>query len=194
MKVTTTSLQMLEPPANPPRALPDDVWWERADGITPEYARFLYAIVGGDWHWTDRLGWTREQWLAELEVVGTEFWILYGEGVPQGFVQLQPTGGDDGSHVEIRYFGLAAQAMGRGLGGRMLEHGVAAAWTLPERHDLPHAARVWVHTCSLDGPAALDNYRARGFEIFQTEDADEQVAEQPLGAWAAAGGPGHAST
>ena len=189
MKVTTTSLQMLEPPAKPPRALPDDVRLERADGITPEYARFLYALVGGDWHWTDRLGWTREQWLAELEVPGTEFWILYREGVPQGFVQLQPEVEADGSHVEIRYFGLAASAIGRGLGGRMLEHGVAEAWTLPARHDLPNAARVWVHTCSLDGPAALDNYRARGLQVYQTVVADEEVAAQPLGAWAAAGGP-----
>lgn len=190
MKVTTTSLQMRAAPTQPLRPLPDEVRLEHASGVTPEYARFLYALVGGDWHWTDRLGWTREQWLDELTVRGTEFWILYREGVPQGYVHLQPAAQDDGTHVEIRYFGLAAPAIGRGLGGLLLEHGIAAAWTLPERHDLPPTARVWVHTCSLDGPAALDNYRARGLEVFETEVEEQEVAEHPLGAWTATGGPG----
>lgn len=30
--------------------------------------------------------------------------------------------------------------------------------------------RVWVHTCTLDGPHALANYRARGLTVYRTED------------------------
>lgn len=212
MRVTTTTLEMLAPPALPARPLPDDVRLERADGITPEYARFLYGLVGGPWHWTDRLGWSRQQWLDDLAVPGSEVWVLTGEGVPLGYVQLQPqplvqTGADASGHagadapghasadtpvapqVEVRYFGLAEQAIGRGLGGRLLEHAVAAAWSLPQRAGLAPAARVWVHTCSLDGPAALANYQARGFVVCGTEVAEQTVAEQPLGAWASTGGP-----
>jgi ribosomal protein S18 acetylase RimI-like enzyme len=184
MKVTTWYLQAFTP--GTVRELPPDVRVERATGITPEYARFLYAVVGGDWHWTDRLGWTREQWAAELAVPGTEFWIAYGSGVPLGYLQLQPVDGQ----VELRYFGLARPAIGRGLGGALLEHGIAAAWTLPERHDVPPTARVWVHTCSLDGPAALRNYQARGLAIYAEEVTEEQVAEHTPGAWNASGGPG----
>ena len=44
-----------------------------------------------------------------------------------GYVQLQPVAQPQGSQVEIRYFGLAPQAIGRGLGGRLLEHAIAAA-------------------------------------------------------------------
>ncbi|MFI5688482.1 GNAT family N-acetyltransferase [Streptomyces sp. NPDC051636] len=189
MNVTTWSLQMLEPSARSPRPFPEGVRLDRATGITPEYARFLYALVGGNWNWTDRLGWTRQQWADELDVPGVEFWILYSEGVPMGYVQLHPVVEADGTHVEILYFGLAEQALGRRLGGCFLEHGIAAAWTLPDRTGLPPVARVWVHTCTLDGPAALTNYQSRGLAIYKTEDADENVPDQPLGAWAATGGP-----
>jgi hypothetical protein len=28
----------------------------------PEFQRFWYTAIGGDWHWTERLSWTLEQW------------------------------------------------------------------------------------------------------------------------------------
>ena len=31
------------------------------------------------------------------------------------------------------------------------------------------AKRVWLHTCTLDNPAALPNYLKRGFTPFKTE-------------------------
>lgn len=189
MKVTTWSLQMFRPPSDPPRRLPEGVRLEPADGITPEYARFLYALVGGNWNWTDRLSWSRQRWVDELATPGREFWILYGEGVPLGYLHLHPAVEPEGTQVEIRYFGLAEQGLGRGLGGPMLEHGIAAAWSLAERAGLPAATRVWVHTCTLDGPAALSNYQARGLQIFATEETEEERPDTPVGAWAASGGP-----
>ena len=54
--------------------------------------------------------------------------------------------------------------------------------------------RVWVHTCSLDGPAALNNYRSRGLVVYAEEVTDENVAPEPPGAWAATGGPPSGST
>lgn len=190
MKVTTTTLEMREAPPGAPPALPDDVRLDRATDVPPEYARFLYGLVGGPWRWTDRLGWSRQQWLDELSVPGTEFWILYGGGVPLGYLHLQPVQQDDGLHVEIRYFGLVEQAIGRGLGGRLLARGIDAAWSVPERTDgLPAVSRVWVHTCSLDGPAALANYQARGLVVCAVEESDEDQPEQPLGSWVSTGGP-----
>lgn len=184
---------MLTAPIAPPRPLPDEVQLDRAPQVSPEYARFLYGLVGGPWHWTDRLGWSRQQWLDDLIVPGTEFWILYGQGVPLGYAHLQPLAADRGTQVEVRYFGLAEQAIGRGLGSRLLEHAVHAAWTLPERCELAPVSRVWVHTCSLDGPAALTNYQARGFVLISTEDTEVEVADQPPGSWSATGGPAETS-
>lgn len=120
---------------------------------------------------------------------GTEFWILSGDSGPLGYVHLQPRATARGTEVEVRYFGLAEAAIGRGLGGRLLEHGVRAAWTLPDRTGVAAVSRVWVHTCSLDGPAALANYRARGFVVVGTEVSDEDVPDRPVGSWAATGGP-----
>ena len=180
---------MRTPPTAGARDFPPGVRLERAVEVPAEYARFLYGLVGGPWHWTDRLGWTRSQWEAELAAPGTEFWILYGGGIPLGYVHLQPEVTGDDTSVEIRYFGLAAHAIGRGLGGRLLEHGIRAAWTVHERFDLPAVSRVWVHTCTLDGPAALANYEARGLVIVDAADAEEDVADEPIGSWAATGGP-----
>lgn len=189
MKVTTTTLEMRHAPADPSPALPDEVRVDLASEVSPEYARFLYGLVGGPWRWTDRLGWSRQRWLDELAVPGTEFWILYGAGVPLGYLHLQPVSQRDGVHVEIRYFGLTTQAIGRGLGGRLLAYGIHAAWSVSERSDLPAVSRVWVHTCSLDGPAALANYQARGFVVCDVQESDEDQPAEPLGSWVSTGGP-----
>lgn len=193
VKVTTTTLEMLAAPATAARSFPEGVRLDRATDVPPEYARFLYGLVGGPWNWTDRLAWSRRQWLDELAVPGTEFWILYGDGIPFGYVHLHPQPVDGGTSVEIRYFGLAEAAIGRGLGGRLLEHGIRAAWTVHERAALAPVVRVWVHTCTLDGEAALANYQARGLVVVGSEDTDEDVADEPLGSWRATGGPAPAS-
>lgn len=117
MKVTTTTLQMLQPPAWTARPFPEEARLDRADGVTPEFARFLYGLVG-----------------------------------------------------------------------LLLEHGITAAWSLTHRVDLPQVTRVWVHTCSLDGPAALANYQSRGFVPCGIEEEDTEVAAEPLGSWVATGG------
>ena len=56
--------------------------------------------------------------------------------------------------MEIAYFGLLPAFHGRGSGGALLEHALRRGFELGDR--------VWVHTCTLDGPHALANYQARG--------------------------------
>lgn len=189
MRVTTWFLELTAPGESPIGALPVGVRVDRTAAMSPEYARFLNGLVGGPWRWVDRLGWTREQWVAELAVPGTEFLVAYDDAQPVGFVHLQGQTHPAGSQVEIRYFGLVESAIGRGLGRALLERGIEAAWTLPVRHNLAPVQRVWLHTCSLDGPAALDNYRARGFVVYDEQVTDEDVPEEPLGAWVSTGGP-----
>ena len=53
-------------------------------------------------------------------------------------------------------------AIGRGLGRWLLAEAIAEAWT-------SEPDRVWLHTCTLDSPAALPNYKARGFTPYKTE-------------------------
>ena len=76
-----------------------------------------------------------------------------------GFFELAA---HDDASVEIAYFGLVEEFMGRGIGKAMLTRAAQQAWALG-------AARVWLHTCTLDSPRALPNYLARGFEETRKE-------------------------
>ncbi|MGE5733321.1 MAG: GNAT family N-acetyltransferase, partial [Gemmatimonas sp.] len=64
--------------------------------------------------------------------------------------------------IEIAYFGLAPDFIGRGLGKAMLTRAVQEAFALGP-------VRVWLHTCTLDSPRALPNYLARGFTPTRRE-------------------------
>ena len=57
---------------------------------------------------------------------------------------------------ELSYFGLVPELAGRGHGGWLMAEAMARCWR-------PGVTRVWVHTCTLDHPAALGFYRKQGF-------------------------------
>jgi len=87
------------------------------------------------------------------------------KGSPAGYFELERH--SDGS-VEVAYFGLLPEFIGRGLGKHLLTVAVETAWSLDAR-------RVWLHTCTLDDPAALPNYQARGFRPFKEEVYETDV-------------------
>jgi GNAT superfamily N-acetyltransferase len=72
--------------------------------------------------------------------------------------------------VEIIYFGLAENFIGRGFRAYLLSEAIKSAW------GWHGAGRVWVHTCTLDHPGALRNYLDRGMEIYR-EEADYRAIE-----------------
>lgn len=172
--VTTYHLELLDPrdlrPKRSPRA---DLALVRVDPPMPELNRFFYTTVGGDWHWTDRLPWTLRQWFDYLNRPDLETWMLTAAGVPAGYFELET---QPGSSVEVAYFGLLPRFVGCGLGGHLLtcaiEQGFASG-----------ARRVWLHTCTLDHPQALANYKARGLRLFKQESESKEVAEIPIGPW-----------
>lgn len=184
--VTVTYLQQLQSTDLVPssKSLPEDTRLELVEQITPEFSRFLYLSVGSELNWADRLVLTRQQWAEQLAQPGSETHVLYRQGAPQGYVELAANITAQGSDVEIFYFGLFPQATGQGLGGAFLTEAILRAWTLAERvPGLPPVSRVWLHTCSLDGPAALPNYLARGFKIYRTEEEQTQVRDPSLALW-----------
>ena len=64
--------------------------------------------------------------------------------------------------VEVMYFGLAPEFIGRGIGGWLLTRTAEEAFALD-------ASRVMLNTCTLDAPQALPNYLARGFTIVRED-------------------------
>ncbi|MBE9138916.1 GNAT family N-acetyltransferase [Nodosilinea sp. LEGE 07088] len=160
IEVTTWYLEMRDAAQLRPK-LSDraDLDIRQAQVPCPEFSRFLYTSVGGQWHWYSRLDWSRERWLAYLSQADIETWVAYIAGTPAGYVEL---GKHAAGEVEIIYFGLLPQFIGQGLGGHLLTVGVQRAWAMA-------TSRVWVHTCSLDGPHAYKNYAARGFVLYDTQ-------------------------
>ncbi len=122
--------------------------------------RALYQRVGAPWHWHDRDAWTDERlvnYLAQPQVVT---FAVDSPPVRDGGMLELCTHTD--RSVEIVYLGLVSELHGHGLGAWLLGEAVQMAWARG-------ATRVWLHTCSFDGPNALPNYLARGFTIDRTE-------------------------
>ena len=115
--------------------------------------RFFYVEIGRDFHWVDRLGWPAKRWQAWAESVET--WLVLDRGTPAGYAEILKRA----DTAEIPFFGLLEAFRGRGLGGALLTRAAGRAQEL--------GGRVTLNTCELDGPYALDHYRARGFEVIR---------------------------
>ncbi len=157
--VTRTYLEMTDPAELRRTPLEPGLRFEKVLLCPVPFFRFLSREVGRHNRWTDRLRWTDEQCRAHLDQPGVELWVLYSAGAPAGYAELAR---HDDASVEIAYFGLLPDFIGHGLGKQLLTATVERAWALGAR-------RVWLHTCTLDSPAALPNYRGRGFRSFKTE-------------------------
>lgn len=157
--VIRTYLEMRDRPH--PRAMPapEGAHVEQLDRCPPELYRQLYAEVGRAWSWFERLWWTDEELSAHLGRPEVLIRVLHLNGAPAGYYELVE---HPDRSVEVGYFGLMPHAIGRGLGRWLLDEAVRDAWSrAPER--------VWLHTCTLDHPAALPNYLKAGFLVTGTE-------------------------
>ncbi len=126
----------------------------------PDLYRRCYRTVGQAYHWRDRWDWSDREIRAHLSQPEITLHVAWHGDELAGWYELRRVP-EDGS-VEIAYFGLFPDAIGQGLGKHLLSCAVRDAWAL-------EPARVWLHTCTLDHPAALTNYRKRGFVPYKTE-------------------------
>ena len=147
---------------NAARAPDAGVAAQRLEACPPALYRQLYADVGREYHWVDRLEWSDEEIARHVADPNLEFWVLNERDGIAGYFELWRC--DDGA-VQIGYFGLLPHAIGRGLGKFLLTRAIERAWDLG-------ATRVWLHTSSLDHASALPNYLARGFSIWKQETYD----------------------
>jgi GNAT superfamily N-acetyltransferase len=132
---------------------------ERLERCSVSFFRFLYQEVGRAYRWTDRLTWSDETIREHLDTPGVSIWLLSWEDAPAGYFELRE---HPDRSVEIAYFGLLPDFIGRGWGKYLLTRAVESAWQLGP-------SRVWLHTCTLDHPAALPNYVKRGFKPVRQE-------------------------
>jgi GNAT superfamily N-acetyltransferase len=172
IEVARTHVELPERSALRPAPRPDPrARVERVEGCPASFFRYLYAEVGRGYFWLERIRWSDEQIRARLSDPAVSLHLLTVAGAPAGYFELERH--RDGS-VEVVYFGLLPEFLGRGLGKYMLTEAAEVAWALG-------ASRVWLHTCTLDHPGALANYLGRGFRPFRTETYEASLPDAPEG-------------
>ena len=159
LEVTFTYLEMREAPSRPPAHPPTlnhPITLTRIMEPTIGFYRYLYNAVGEPWLWYERRIMEDEKLLPIIHDDRIEIYCLFVGGVPAGYAELNRREPTD---IELSYFGLIPEFIGRGLGRYFLEAVIDIAWS-------HHPNRFWLHTCTLDHPSALSNYQRRGFSPF----------------------------
>lgn len=122
-----------------------------------DWYRRLYDSIGRDWLWFTRVAMTDDELSAILHSPDTQIHALSIDGHDEGLLELDF--GKKGA-CELSFFGVTPAWIGRGAGRFLMNQAVEIAWSQP-------IARFWVHTCTLDHPAALAFYRRSGFSVFR---------------------------
>jgi len=154
-----TSLEMTSRPV--PRPMPASpfrlIRWK-----TPEISKYraLFQRVGAPWLWYSRLAITDAQLSAIIHDPHVEiFAAVDAAGIEVGMLELdfrQP------HSCKLSYFALIPELTGKGHGRWLMAHALAMGWR-------KGIERLWVHTCTLDHPSALNFYLRSGFRAFQRE-------------------------
>jgi GNAT superfamily N-acetyltransferase len=123
------------------------------------YYRFLYDSVGRNYHWRSRKRLSDADLAVILNDPLNEVHVLHVEGTPAGFAELDRR---IAGEIELTQFGLVPEFIGQGLGRWFLQ------WTVYKARSF-QPGRFWLHTCTLDHPAALPNYQKAGFTVYKEE-------------------------
>lgn len=163
-----TYLEMRERPRAASVAAPASLSIRKVEKPDLDWYRNLYRAVGQDWLWFSRLRMNDEELARTIHDPRVDVYVLSldGQGDDQGLLELDRR---SASEIEIAYFGLAADLVGRGAGQYLMNHALVAAWA-------HNPQRVWVHTCTLDHPRALAFYLKAGFTPYKRAI---EVADDP---------------
>ena len=161
-----TYLEMLERPERSRSSPRARTTFSRVNNPSLAFYRFLYDTVGAPWAWWERRRLPDDQLAKIIRDRDVEVHVLSFEGQPVGFAELDRRTKPD---VELEYFGLVPEFIGRGLGRWFLNHVVDLAWDYSPR-------RLWLHTCDLDHPRAVQVYREAGFVEY---DKKQETIRDP---------------
>jgi GNAT superfamily N-acetyltransferase len=150
--VVTTLEMRARPPLRPlPTAPLRLVQWHQPE---PDKYRALFRRVGAPWLWFSRLVIDEAALLRIIHDPAVHIHAAVdAAGIEVGLVELDFR---ESGACEISYFALIPELAGRGLGRWLMGEALARSW----RKGID---RVWLHTCSLDHPSALNFYRKQGF-------------------------------
>lgn len=164
---TLTYLEMCSPAELRPAQAVRDLRLRAAPA--DDSIRAITTRIGFAHHWPS-LAWDDERWRTYLARPHLGHWTAVLDEAEVGLVSVdaQPSG-----QVEIDTFGLIPEVLGQGLGGWFLTLATRPIW---DRVASVAVERVWLHTSSLDHPAALVNYCRRGFRPYRSETVRRRLA------------------
>lgn len=158
--ITITYLEMREEPRLHTPVPAEKLAIMRAEEPPVHFYRYLYDVVGHNYVWVNRKRLSDEELAAIIQDPEVELYVLYVRGSPAGYAELDFRKFPD---VELAFFGLMPEYIGRGLGRYLLVQAIKTAWQRgPER--------LHVQTCTMDHPAALTLYQRCGFVPFAQEE------------------------
>jgi GNAT superfamily N-acetyltransferase len=122
--------------------------------------RTLFRRVGAPWLWFSRLVMSDSDLAAILHDPAVEVYAVTDpRGAEVGLLELDFRSLPD---CELGFFGLVPELNGKGLGRWLMAQAKSLAWR-------KGVERFWVHTCTLDSPAALGFYIRSGFVPYGRE-------------------------
>ncbi len=151
-----TCLEMRERPPLPERKPPPGVRLARRRAPEPGWYRELYRAIGARWLWFSRLAMSDRELAAVIRDPAVEVHAVEAEGRAIGLLELDRRRFPD---IELAFLGLLPDRTGRGIGRWLIGEAIGLAFA-------HRPARFWVHTCTLDHPAALSFYIASGFRPY----------------------------
>ncbi len=125
-----------------------------------EINKFFYKNIGKNHRWVDRLIWDNIKWSTYLNNINVHTYVLKSNEDLVGYFEAIIERSIDS--VEIAYFGILENFIGKKFGGYFLSEAIKKCFSL-------NSKRVWVHTCTLDHKNALNNYLKRGMKVFKEE-------------------------
>lgn len=158
--ITVTYLEMREEPRLRVPLPTGQLALIRAHRPPVHFYRYLYDQVGSTYVWVNRKRMSDDDLAAIIHDPQVEIYVLYVDGCPAGFAELDFRQLPD---VELAFFGLMPEFIGRGFGRYLLAQAIGLAWTRKPR-------RMHVQTCTLDHAGALPLYQRFGFVPFSQEE------------------------
>ena len=143
------------PCSEPPRA------WTLRRVETPPLDGFrdLYRRIGEEWLWVSRIRMSDASLASHLHARQLEVHALVDDGCDEGLLELNFA---EPGQCEIVMFGVTAKLVGSGAGRWLMNRAQEIAWSRP-------IERLWLHTCTLDHPAALTFYQRSGFRACRRQ-------------------------
>ncbi len=156
IEVTITYLEQSERPVLPkPVAPARKTALLRVEGPPVHFYRYLYELVGAPYNWISRRKLSDDELMEIIHHQENYLYVLYVGGAPAGMAEVDARTGDE---HELKFFGLAPDFVGGGLGRFFLTNIIDLAWSRAPR-------KLKLETCTLDHPAALPFYQKMGFAV-----------------------------